>query len=36
MQIIPNWKFVAVILNALQAGLPKENIGTSKGQHFKN
>lgn len=32
MQIIPNWKFVAVILNTLQARLPKENIGTSKGQ----
>lgn len=32
VQIIPNWKFVGVILNILQARLPKENIGTSKGQ----
>lgn len=32
VQIIPNWKFVGVILNILQARLPKENIETSKGQ----
>lgn len=32
VQIIPNWKFVGVILNILQARLPEENIGTSKGQ----
>lgn len=32
VQIIPNWKFVGVILNILQARVPKENIGTSKGQ----
>lgn len=32
VQIIPNWKFVGVILNILQARMPKENIETSKGQ----
>lgn len=32
VQIIPNLKFVRVILNILQARTPKENIGTSKGQ----
>jgi len=32
VQIIPNWKFGGVILNILQARVPKENIATSKGQ----
>ena len=32
VQIIPNWKFVGVILNVPEARVPKENIGTSKDQ----